>query len=74
MKKEIKKEYSNDDITIVWKPGICIHAGECVKSLPKVYNPKSKPWINIENVDTKDLIEQINACPSQALSYFRNSK
>ncbi|MGB5393553.1 MAG: (4Fe-4S)-binding protein [Lutimonas sp.] len=72
--KEIIKQYSNDDITIVWKPGTCIHAGTCVKMLPKVYNPKAKPWIKIENANTQQLIEQIEQCPSGALSYITNQK
>lgn len=67
---EIKKEYSNNDITIVWKPKTCIHAAECVKRLPKVYNPKEKPWIKIENATTAELKKQIDACPSGALSYI----
>lgn len=67
MEKTIK--YSNKDITINWKPDICIHAAECVKRLPKVYNPKAKPWIAIENASTEELKEQINACPSRALSF-----
>lgn len=37
---DIKKEYSNNDLTIVWQGSKCIHAAECVKALPKVYNPK----------------------------------
>lgn len=72
--KEITKEYSNNEITIVWKPGVCIHAGECVKRLPDVYNLKNKPWISIENAKTMDLIDQIDACSSQALSYYRISE
>jgi uncharacterized Fe-S cluster protein YjdI len=44
--------YSNEDLTIVWNPEICIHTAECVKRLPKVYNPKGKPWLTIENVTT----------------------
>lgn len=67
---EIKKEYSNNDITIVWKPKTCIHAAECVKRLPKVYNPKEKPWIKIENATTAELKKQIDTCPSGALSYI----
>ena len=35
-----KIHYSNNDITIVWNPEICIHAAECVKRLPKVYKPE----------------------------------
>lgn len=67
--KEIVKKYSNDDITILWKPKTCIHAAECVKRLPKVYKPREKPWLIIENATTYELKEQINACPSGALTY-----
>lgn len=67
--KEVIKEYSNGEITVIWKPKQCIHAGECVKLLPKVYNPKEKPWIKIDNASTEQLKEQIKACPSGALSH-----
>jgi len=66
--KEIVKEYSNDEIIIIWKPGLCIHAGECVKNLPKVYRPKEKPWIHPFEAGKDELIEQINKCPSGALT------
>ena len=68
MSKEIN--YSNEDITIVWKPKTCIHAAECVKRLPKVYNPKGKPWITIGNATTEELKAQINSCPSKALTFI----
>ncbi|MGW8122376.1 (4Fe-4S)-binding protein [Roseivirga echinicomitans] len=70
MEKEIVKEYSNGELTVVWKPQKCIHAGECVKALPEVYNPKEKPWIKAENASTQDLKDQIAKCPSGALSYY----
>jgi len=69
-----KVEYSNKDITIVWQAEICQHAAVCVKSLPKVYKPKEKPWITIENASTEALIKQINNCPSGALSFYENKK
>lgn len=68
-----KIHYSNNDITIVWNPEICIHAAECVKRLPKVYNPRKKPWLTIENATTEELIEQIAACPSGALTHVEKS-
>ncbi|UNY97616.1 (4Fe-4S)-binding protein [Zhouia spongiae] len=71
---EIIKEYSNDELTIVWKPGKCIHSGICVKLLPEVYNPKDKPWIRIKNTDTQQLKDQIAKCPSGALSYYMNDQ
>ncbi|MCP4439433.1 MAG: hypothetical protein GY810_10875 [Aureispira sp.] len=70
MEKEIKKEYSNGELIVVWKPKSCIHAAECVKALPNVYKPNEKPWITVENATTQDLKDQIAKCPSGALSYY----
>ncbi|MDC6362972.1 MULTISPECIES: (4Fe-4S)-binding protein [Flavobacteriaceae] len=67
---EITKEYSNGEITVVWKPKLCQHAGICVKMLPQVYNPKDKPWIKAENASTHELKNQIAHCPSGALSHY----
>lgn len=38
----IKKEYTNGEVTIIWQPGLCQHAGICTKTLPNVYHPKKK--------------------------------
>ena len=67
--REIIKTYTNGDLTVVWKPKQCIHSAECVKRLPEVYNPNEKPWIKAENASIEALKEQIQACPSGALSY-----
>lgn len=61
-------EYTNGEVTILWKPKVCIHSAVCVKTLPKVYNPKEKPWLKPENATTEELREQIAQCPSGALS------
>ena len=71
---EAIKEYSNGELTIVWKPRTCIHAATCVKMLPDVYKPKEKPWIQIENASTEQLMAQIDQCPSGALSYYKNGE
>ncbi len=72
MSSELKKEYTNGEITIVWKPGKCAHSGICVRSLPEIYKPKEKPWINMENASTDELVSQLNKCPSGALSFYYN--
>ncbi len=74
MSDEMVKTYTNGEITIVWKPGMCSHSGMCVRTLPQVYNPKAKPWITIENATTEELKAQLAKCPSGALSYYENSK
>lgn len=70
----VKKEYTNGEMTIIWQPDICIHSGICVQTLPLVYKPKERPWIQIENATTDELIAQIKKCPSGALSYRLNKK
>lgn len=65
-------EFSNGEITIVWTPSKCIHAGVCVKSLPNVYKPGKRPWINEKEASSDELRKQISSCPSGALSYFEN--
>ncbi|MEZ4970498.1 MAG: (4Fe-4S)-binding protein [Flavobacteriaceae bacterium] len=72
--KKNSKEYTNGEITVVWKPSKCIHAGVCVKTLPEVYHPKEKPWIKPEMATTDQLKSQIMKCPSGALSFFMNPK
>lgn len=68
MSGEIKKEYSNDEVTIVWRPGLCSHAAECVKALPNVYHPNDKPWITPENASADEIKAQVAKCPSGALA------
>ena len=71
---EIVKEYNNGDFVVVWKPRKCIHAGICVKTLPEVYKPEEKPWINAENATVEALKAQIDQCPSGALTYYSKNE
>lgn len=69
-----QKEYTNGEITILWQAEKCIHAAVCVKTLPQVYKPHERPWIQCEHAETQALREQIEKCPSGALSYVWNEK
>ncbi|MGB6083258.1 (4Fe-4S)-binding protein [Moheibacter sp.] len=66
---ETKRYKKDENFTILWTPFKCIHAGVCVKKLPNVYNPKSRPWITPEDATIEELKAQIDACPSGALGY-----
>lgn len=66
------KQYSNGEVTIVWKPDLCIHSARCVNGLPNVFDPKARPWINAEGATTDKIVQQVSQCPSGALSYFMN--
>ncbi len=41
--KDLTKEYTNGEVTIVWQSGKCIHSANCVKNNPDVFKPKEKP-------------------------------
>jgi len=71
---ESEKTYSNGEITIIWKPGICIHSGKCVQGLREVFNVSARPWINIDGAIPNRISKQVEQCPSGALSYIRNEK
>lgn len=68
------KTYTNGEITVVWKSGVCIHSGQCVQGLSEVFNVHARPWINIAGSSSDRIIQQVDHCPSGALSYFRNEK
>jgi uncharacterized Fe-S cluster protein YjdI len=67
------KEYSNGEVTVVWKPRSCIHSEICIKGLPDVFQPTEKPWIKVEAASTEELINQVKQCPSGALSHYMNN-
>ncbi len=71
-KENITKEYTNGEITIVWKASKCIHSGNCVKGSPDVFQPKTKPWVKPNASPTEQIIKTIDTCPSGALSYYYN--
>ena len=64
-------KYPNDELTVLWKPGLCIHSGICAAGLPKVFQPKAKPWVNMNSASSDEIIEQVSKCPSGALSILK---
>ena len=67
-------KYSNGDVTVVWKPDVCIHSARCWKGLPGVFDPKRRPWIDMTQAESDAIINQVRQCPSGALSYFLNGQ
>ncbi|HLF64128.1 MAG TPA: (4Fe-4S)-binding protein [Saprospiraceae bacterium] len=69
---DLTKKYSNGEVTIVWKPALCIHSGNCWRGLHEVFHPEQRPWITPEGSTTERIIAQVNKCPSGALSFYYN--
>ena len=65
-------EYTNGEVTIVWKKDLCSHSTKCWRGLPSVFKPGQRPWILPEGASTEAVINQVKQCPSGALSYRMN--
>jgi uncharacterized Fe-S cluster protein YjdI len=72
--EECMQEYKNDKIAVRYDPKVCIHAGECVRGLPSVFDVSKKPWIDVNGAAVDAIIEQVKRCPSGALSYEQLKK
>jgi uncharacterized Fe-S cluster protein YjdI len=68
----IVKRYSNGEVTVVWKPALCIHSTNCFAGLPAVFDPRRRPWVNINGASSGTIVALVRKCPSGALSIFRN--
>ena len=70
--KNTKKEYSNGEITIVYQADLCIHSEVCSKGLASVFQPGTQPWIKIAAASKEEIMQQVQKCPTQALSFYVN--
>jgi uncharacterized Fe-S cluster protein YjdI len=69
-----QKNYTNGEITVVWKPDLCIHSTNCVTGLGEVFNAQARPWVNMQGATSEQIRVQVEKCPSGALSYFLNQE
>jgi putative redox protein len=67
-----KIEYSNDEITVIWKPELCQHSQRCFRQLPQVFDPQKKKWIDAAGAPADEIARQVDKCPSGALTYYLN--
>lgn len=63
--------YKSTEIEVTYNPKLCIHAAECVKGLPDVFNPQNKPWVDTSGASADKIATVIERCPTGALKYNR---
>jgi CDGSH-type Zn-finger protein/uncharacterized Fe-S cluster protein YjdI len=68
MQKKIHT-YESDEIKVTYDLKRCIHAGECVRGMPEVFDVKKKPWIQPDKSSSKKIADVIEKCPTGALHY-----
>ena len=68
------RRYTNGEITVFWKPDACVHASHCYRELIDVFDPGRRPWVDMYGASTNQIIETVNLCPTEALSWKWNEE
>jgi uncharacterized Fe-S cluster protein YjdI len=68
------REYTNGEIKVFWKPSLCIHSTICFSELPDVFKPGKRPWVEMNGASTKRIIEVVDRCPTEALTWEKIEK
>ncbi len=71
---KVGKEYTNGEITVVWKPRLCDHSAVCISELPSVFDSIKRPWVKITGAPSKDIQAVVDRCPTRALTWYKNGE
>lgn len=70
MSKNVK-QYTSEQIDVSYDVKRCIHAAECVRGLPAVFDTKKRPWIQPGNASADAVADVVGRCPTGALHFTR---
>jgi CDGSH-type Zn-finger protein/uncharacterized Fe-S cluster protein YjdI len=65
------KTYTSETIDVSFDTARCIHAAECVRGLPEVFDTAQRPWIQPDGAAADAIVTVVERCPSGALHYTR---
>src|SRR6266550_612854 len=65
------RRYDAEDITISYDLKRCIHAEECVRGLPRVFDPGRRVWVDATQANAGEIANTVQRCPTGALHFRR---
>ncbi|MFE6768675.1 (4Fe-4S)-binding protein [Streptomyces griseus] len=65
------RSYDGEGIVVGFDAHRCLHAAECVRGLPPVFDVDRRPWVQPDNASADEVADVIHRCPSGALQYHR---
>ena len=63
------KRYTGPGIVVSFDAPRCIHAAECLRGLPEVFDTARRPWILPQGAEAARVAAVVRRCPSGALHY-----
>jgi CDGSH-type Zn-finger protein/uncharacterized Fe-S cluster protein YjdI len=67
--KQIRRNYTGSEIDVSFDIARCIHAAECLRGLPAVFDRFRRPWILTDAGEADQVADVVRRCPSGALRY-----
>jgi CDGSH-type Zn-finger protein/uncharacterized Fe-S cluster protein YjdI len=65
------RRYHSEDITIRYDVKRCIRADECVRGLPRVFDPGRRVWVDATQASAEEIANTVQRCPTGALHFRR---
>ena len=63
------RTYENDDIIVYWYADRCQKAKQCLMGSWQAFDLSRRPWVDVNAIPAKELVEIIDRCPTKALMY-----
>jgi len=63
-----ERVYTKGMLQVLWQSELCTHCEACWHGLPQVFDPHKRPWVDMAGATTAEIIEQVEQCPSGALT------
>jgi uncharacterized Fe-S cluster protein YjdI/CDGSH-type Zn-finger protein len=64
-------EYRGTALDVTYDASRCIHFAACVRTLPRAFDPGSRPWVMPDNGTPDAVVRAVELCPTGALHYLR---
>ena len=68
---DLTRVYEDGRIRVFWYAGRCIHSAACVRAQPSVFDPRRRPWIELDAGEADSIADAVLRCPTGALEYER---
>jgi uncharacterized Fe-S cluster protein YjdI len=62
------RAYAAPGVTVYFDARRCLHAAECLRGLPSVFDARQRPWIRADGAPPEEIAAVVRRCPS-ALHY-----
>jgi len=72
VRSDLTREYASEAITVEWYASRCIHSAACIRALPQVFNPRRRPWVDVDKAGAEAIAQAVLQCPTGALHYKRH--